>query len=157
MKWIKILAMAYKRKELITDLKDDRSREFAHHCAKLCVCNYNDINIPKWKKELYGFCNWIQESVLKPDNKWIGKKFIDEYFFGKHCDTKDTFALALNDAWYELGLSGNRNKENDLQIFNNYRSLCDEVSTNLSKHTLNQVIISSLCDKYITNIYKNLV
>ena len=155
-KWIRIIAMSKTLSEVKRELGSKDALQFAHHCAKLSICRPNDINIEHWKKELYGFCFSIQQIKIKPNNKWISKKLIDEYYFGAYCDFEDTYALALNDAWQELRLNnayGERNKLNDNKLFNQYRLLCNEVSIYLSKHELTQNIINSLVDKYILNLY----
>ena len=155
-KWIRIIAMSKTLSEVKRELGSKDALQFANHCAKLSICRPNDINIEHWKKELYGFCFGIQQVKIKPNNKWISKKLIDEYYFNAYCDFEDTYALALNDAWQELRLNntyGERNKLNDNKLFNQYRTLCNEVSTYLSKHELTQDIINSLVDKYILNLY----
>ncbi len=158
-KWIRIIAMSKTLSEVKRELGSKDALQFAHHCAKLSICRPNDTNIEHWKKELYGFCFGIQQIKIKPNNKWVSKKLIDEYYFNAYCDFEDTYALALNDAWQELRLNntyGERNKLNDNRLFNQYRTLCYEVSTYLSKHELTQNVINSLVDKYILNLYWNL-
>ena len=158
-KWVRIIAISKTLSEVKRELGSKDALQFAHHCAKLSICRPNDINIEHWKKELYGFCFGIQQIKIKPNNKWISKKLIDEYYFNAYCDFEDTYALALNDAWQELKLNntyGERNKLNDNRLFNQYRTLCNEVSTYLSKHELTQNVINSLVDKYILNLYWNL-
>ena len=157
-KWIRIIAMSKTLSEVKRELGSKDALQFAHHCAKLSICLPNNINIEHWKKELYGFCFGIQQIKIKPNNKWISKKLIDEYYFNAYCDFEDTYALALNDVWQELRLNntyGERNKLNNNRLFNQYRTLCNEVSTDLSKHELTQDVINSLVDKYILNLYWN--
>ena len=122
-KWIRIIAMSKTLSEVKRELGSKDALQFAHHCAKLSICRPNDINIEHWKKELYGFCFGIQQIKIKPNNKWISKKLIDEYYFNAYCDFEDTYALALNDAWQELRLNNTyseRNKLNDNRLFNQY-------------------------------------
>lgn len=155
-KWVRIIAMSKTLSEVKRELGSKDALQFAYHCAKLSICRPNDINIEHWKKELYGFCFGIQQVKIKPNNKWISKKLIDEYYFNAYCDFEDTYALALNDAWQELRLNntyGERNKLNDNKLFNQYRVLCNEVSIYLSKHELTQNIINSLVNEYILNLY----
>lgn len=159
-KFVKIIALSKELSKVKDELGSKDALRFAQHCAKLTVCRPNDVNIEHWKKELYGFCFSIQQLKIKPSDKWVSKKLIDEYYFGAYCDFEDTYAIALRDAWLELKLNSvynNRNEKNDTQLFNNYRLLCNEVSTYLSKHILTQDIINELVDKYILNLYWKLL
>ena len=159
MKWIKIIGMSYKLKDLKDDLRHQGSFEFAQHCAKLIVCNYDDYNITLWKKQLYSFCSWIMQAQLKPNNKKPSRELIWEYFFCSYCDSKDTFSIALRDAWdiLELNYKGKRNTSKDQEIFNFYREFCKQICNNLYNCTLNINNISELADKYLTNLYRKLV
>lgn len=156
MKWVRIIAMSKTLSEVKRELGSKDALRFAQHCAKLTVCQPNDINIEHWEKELYGFCFGIQQLKIKPNNKWVSKKLIDEYYFNAYCDFEDTYALALRDAWSELNLNSTynkRNESNDDKLFNQYRLLCNEVSVYLSKHELTLDAIKQLVNKYILNLY----
>lgn len=157
MKFVKILAMSKTLSEIKRNLGDERALQFARHCAKLMVCEYNNINKEHWKKELFGFCSWIMNYTIKPDNKDIPKSLIDEYYFGACCDSVSTYSAALNIVWEELHLYGKRNISKDTELFNNYRTFCNEVSKLLAKHTLTIHSIEKLVDKYIANMYRKLL
>lgn len=157
MKFVKILAMSYELKKIKDELMHNNPRDFASHCAKLMVCDYNYMHIEHWKKELFAFCSWIMTSTIKPNNKRVSKELIDEYYFGACCDSIGSYATALNIAWDELHLYGKRNTSKDTELFNDYRTFCNEVSKLLAKRTLTIYNIQELADKYITNMYRKLL
>lgn len=156
MNWVKIIAMSKTLSEIKRNLGDDRSLQFAKHCAKLMVCEYDNIHINHWKKELFSLCSWIMNYTIKPDQRIISKDLIDEYYFGACCDTINTYDVTLNIAWEELHLYGKRNTSKDAELFNYYRAFCNKVSKLLAKHTLTIDNISDLADKHITNLYRKL-
>ena len=155
MKYIKLIAMSYSLKDIKQELRGNNARQFIHHCMKLILCQETNLNINHWQKELFNFCSWIQQTTIKPSNKWINKHLIDEYFFGTCCDSTDTFSCGLDDVWEDM-YDIERNKQFDSQLFYLYRRFCDEISTLLSKHRLTRNEIVTLSNQYLVNKYHQL-
>jgi len=148
MKWIKIIAMSKNLKDIKRDLGDGRSVKFADHCCKIIVTN-GRVYFEHWTNEIYGFCSWIMTTTIKPDNRKIDLKMINEYFFGSCCDTLNTFKICLK---LQNSIENKNNKwdeSNDEVLFENYRNFCKQIAIYLNKNILTPNDVRDFAIKYL--------
>ena len=122
------MAMAFEWKIIEKKLTDGRSDEFAEHLVKIVLCpNYRDVS--HWIKELYDKCFWIHDIRIKPKNKRLTKKDIDDYYFGTCNDI-----ASFKDKCKKIRklYTTNIDESNENEIFNNkVMPFIDEVENKL--------------------------
>lgn len=145
--WTKILAMSFNLDVVKNKLSDNRAIKFAEHCGKIIIRS-KEREVSHWVNELYGFCSWIMQTRIKPNNKPVSKELIMDNFFG-YSDSVDTFVPVLNNAYSLYVGSGNRDSSKDEKIFQNYRNFCEQVAELLSRRELTTIKLEQLVNQYL--------
>ena len=107
--------MSHPWKVIEKKLLDDKSLRFAEHLAKIILLSkHNAVN--HWVNDLYSYCHWMNKITIKPNNKKISIKQMDDYFFGS-CNDSVSFNNWCNSIREQFNIEEDNSK--DEENFNN--------------------------------------
>lgn len=110
-----IYSMSHPWKVVEKKLLDDKCLQFAEHLAKIIQCP-EDREVNHWSNELYALCGWINKITIKPNNKRISVKQMDDYYFGS-CNDPVSFSSWCRTVRNKFHIKEDNSK--DLENFNN--------------------------------------
>lgn len=141
---------------MATDIKkvikwtENRSHAFYTHACNIMANPH--LTIDWWSKELYGFCEWLQDIIFTHNKKSVNKDFVKKYLFKDFgMDSFESFVKKLDREFenQDENKGKTRNKSNDKILFSNYPLFCDEVSVNIENNTLTINKMRELVQKYL--------
>lgn len=148
MKWTKLIySFTRNKKEVENRISGKESSQFYSHACKI-MANPKNQNVNHWIQEMLDFCDWIQDTKLKPNNKSIPKKMIEHFL--EYGEDLNVLSKSLDRAYsnYHNG-EKRKDKSNDLVLFNNYENFRKEVADKLDNKILDLGQLTILIQKYL--------